>query len=420
MRPLRYVGAFFYIWRCAAIPTTKHIILLADGMADEPMECLQGRTPLEYAYTPCMDGLAPRSEIGNVRTVPEGMNPGSDVANMGLMGYDPAQWYSGRASLEASRLGLEWADDSIAIRLNFVTIEGNGSFEDKRILYYGAGGIGDDDARLLMCDLKQHFNIPYTFHYGGGFHHILMGNGCPPSTATPPHDIIGQPIGKHLGGNLELSDIMRRSHTFLSQHPVNLALAANGKPMANSIWLWGSGARTSLPNFQKSNGLMGAVVTATDVVGGIASCAGMELVQLGALGTAASYRAAADAALKLLLRQDYDFIYVHIDTPDNASHDGNMAAKITAIEDIDRNVLRIICAGLDVHCVPYRLLLLPDHATPVRLRTHTGQPVPYMLYNSDSPQLQQPEAVYTEPYAAGCTHNFDAGWKLFRHLISAH
>lgn len=397
----------------------KYIILLADGMADEPIPQLQGKTPLEYANTPLMDELAPMSEIGRVRTIPEGMNPGSDVANMTLLGYDPATYYRGRASLEASRLGISWPAGATAIRLNFITLEGEGDFEQKRMLSFNAGGLGDNDARLLLDDLQGHFpDTPFSFHFGTGFHHILMGDGQH-TNATPPHDIIGQPIGGHMGDNELLRGMMRSAHEYLRRHPVNAGRAANGKPMANGVWLWGSGTETALPDFCESNGLPGAVVTATDVVGGIARSGGMELFKVGGFGGATDYQQAATLALHALLQQGCGCVYIHIETPDNAGHDGDLAAKISAIENIDRHVLGPVKRGLDTQGIAYRLLLLPDHPTPIRLRTHTRNPVPYMLYDSTRTDTLLPGATYSEAYAKGCEPYFDQGYKLFRYLLNS-
>lgn len=355
-------------------------------MADEPVESLGGRTPLEAACTPGMDGLAGKSEIGMVRTVPEGMAPGSDTANLSVIGYDPRKYYSGRSPLEALSIGADMAADDVSFRCNLVTLsETEEKYEDRHILDHSSGEISTAEAAELMEALKKGLQREgYTFYTGISYRHLLIQNRGKVVELTAPHDILTKRIGEYLPADPVLRDMMVKSYNILKDHPVNIKRREQGKNPANSAWFWGAGTRPALTSFEKKNGVKGAMISAVDLLKGIAVGAGMDNITVeganGGLDT--NYAGKGRAAVKALTRDGYDFVYVHIEAPDEMGHQGSAENKILAIERIDEQIVRPVAEAFREAGTDYRMLILPDHPTPVRVRTHTGDPVPYLLYDS--------------------------------------
>lgn len=353
----------------------KYVILLGDGMADHPVDSLGGRTPLQAANKPDMDLVASQGCSGLVRTVPEGLPPGSDVANLSVLGYDPQKYYSGRAPLEAAAMGVDLAKDDIAFRCNFVTVT-NGLMED-----YSAGHITSDEGREPIKSLKQ--LMPGERLYSGvSYRNLLVLKAGAEAMCTPPHDIMNQPIVDYLprGKDSELLiELMKASVPILASHPVNKKRIAEGKKPANMIWLWGQGPAPSIPKFKEQFGLRGAMISAVDLLKGIGTYAGLEVIDVpGATGEIdTNYTGKVQAALKALKR--LDFVYLHIEAPDEAGHEGDVELKVRAIELFDQDVVGPVIRGLKASGEDWRVLLLPDHATPISLRTHTREPVPFAM-----------------------------------------
>jgi 2,3-bisphosphoglycerate-independent phosphoglycerate mutase len=353
----------------------KFIVLLGDGMADCPLPSLGGRTPLQAAETPNMDRVAAEGRSGLARTVPVGMPPGSDVANLSVVGYEPSKYYSGRAPLEAAAMGVSLGKGEIAFRCNFVTVK-DGKMED-----YSAGHISSEEGRGLIEALKP--LMPGGRLYAGvSYRNLLVLSAGEEAICTPPHDILDQPIAGYLpkGNDSELLiELMEASRPVLSDHPVNARRIAEGKRPANMIWLWGQGPAPSMPTLQEKSGLRGAMISAVDLLKGIGVYAGMEVIDVpGATGTIdTNYEGKVDAALSALAR--VDLVYLHIEAPDEAAHEGDVELKIRAIETFDRRVVGPVVEKLEASKFQWRILLLPDHPTPISLRTHTDKPVPFAV-----------------------------------------
>ena len=376
----------------------KYIVILCDGMADEPVESLGGKTPLEAAHTPGMDGLAGKSEIGMVRTVPEGMSPGSDTANLSVIGYDPRKYYSGRSPLEALSIGADMTEDDVSFRCNLVTLsETEENYEDRHILDHSSGEISTAEAAELMEALKKGLQREgYTFYTGISYRHLLIQSKGKVAELTAPHDILTKRIGEYLPGDQVLREMMVKSYDILKDHPVNIKRREQGKNPANSAWFWGAGTRPALISFEKKNGVKGAMISAVDLLKGIAVGAEMDNIAVeganGGLDT--NYAGKGRAAVNALIRDGYDFVYVHIEAPDEMGHQGSAENKILAIERIDEQIIRPVVQAFREAGTDYRMLILPDHPTPVRVRTHTGDPVPYLLY--DSTRSGDGPAAYSE------------------------
>jgi 2,3-bisphosphoglycerate-independent phosphoglycerate mutase len=353
----------------------KYVVLLGDGMADHPVDSLDGKTPLQAAFKPNMDLVARESRSGLVRTVPEGMPPGSDVANLSVLGYDPHQYYSGRAPLEAAAMGVRLAPDDIAFRCNFVTVV-NGIMGD-----YSAGHITSEEGQELIKSLKP--LMPEGRLYPGvSYRNLLVLKAGAQAACTPPHDITDRPIDDYLPNGQDsalLRDLMEASRPVLASHPINLKRAADGKRPANMIWLWGQGRAPSMPTFRERFGLNGAMISAVDLLKGLGVYAGLEVINVpGATGTIdTNYEGKVSAALEALQR--LDFVYLHIEAPDEAAHEGDVEQKVRAIELFDREVVGPMIRGLKESGQDWRVCLLPDHATPISLRTHTNEPVPFAI-----------------------------------------
>lgn len=363
----------------------KYIVILGDGMADEPQEALGGKTPLEAAVTPAMDTLARQGEVGLLKTIPEGMSPGSDTANLAVMGYDPREYYTGRSPLEALSIGVPMKDTDVAMRCNLVTLSEDEPYEEKRILDHSSGEISTEDAAVLLEAVRRELeNGTYRFYVGTSYRHCVIWANGKVETLAAPHDHLTEVIGPYLPENPALRDMMKKSYEILSKHPLNLERKARGLNPANSCWFWGAGTRPMVTSFEKKYGKKGTMISAVDLLKGIAVGAGMRNVTVpganGGLHT--NYEGKAQAAADALLKEGSDFVYVHLEGPDEMGHQGSLERKVQAIEYLDTRVIRIIKEQMDASGEPYRMLILPDHPTPLRIRTHTGDPVPYLLYDS--------------------------------------
>ncbi len=369
----------------------KYIIILGDGMADEPIEVLAGRTPLEAAATPTMDVLSGSAEIGLVQTIPEGMVPGSDTANLAVLGYDPKKYYTGRSPLEALSIGVPMKDTDVAMRCNLVTLTEEEPYEKKRIIDHSSGEISTQDAAVLLNAVRKELeNEEYQFYVGTSYRHCTIWANGRVEELTPPHDHLTEVIGPYLPENETLREMQKRSYEILKDHPINTARKAEGLNPANSCWFWGAGTKPMVDSFAKKNGIKGAMISAVDLLKGIAIGAGMQVIEVeganGGLNT--NYEGKAQAAVDALLgtspsgEDPVDFVYVHLEAPDEMGHQGSLEKKIQAIENLDQRLIRIVKEQMDASGEPYRMLVLPDHPTPLRIRTHTGDPVPYLLYDS--------------------------------------
>lgn len=370
----------------------KYVVVLCDGMADYPVPALGGKTPMMVAKKPHIDALAAKAEVGLVRTVAPGLKPGSDVANMSVLGFDPHRFYTGRSPLEAASIGIDMKDSDVSLRTNLVTLSDKGEpFADKVIEDYCADDISTEEARQLIEAVQAAFGGgKYDFYTGVSYRHCLIWHGGTTELGnmTPPHDITGKVIGPHLSTAetaRPLLEMMEKSFDLLKDHPVNKARVAAGRRPANCIWLWGEGKRPALRPFEALYGIKGGMVSAVDLLKGIANCAGMEVAEVpGATGYIdTDFEGKAKAALDLLTRND--LVYVHFEAPDECGHRNEPENKVKAIEMIDSRVLPILEKGLEQY-EDYKILLLPDHPTPIVTRTHASDPVPYLLYQKSAPK----------------------------------
>lgn len=370
----------------------KYVVVLCDGMADYPVPALGGKTPMMVAKKPHIDALAAKAEVGLVRTVAPGLKPGSDVANMSVLGFDPHRFYTGRSPLEAASIGIDMKDSDVSLRTNLVTLSDKGEpFADKVIEDYCADDISTEEARQLIEAVQAAFGGgEYDFYTGVSYRHCLIWHGGTTELGnmTPPHDITGKVIGPHLSTAemaRPLLEMMEKSFDLLKDHSVNKARVAAGRRPANCIWLWGEGKRPALQPFEALYGIKGGMVSAVDLLKGIANCAGMEVAEVpGATGYIdTDFEGKAKAALDLLTRND--LVYVHFEAPDECGHRNEPENKVKAIEMIDSRVLPILEEGLEQY-EDYKILLLPDHPTPIVTRTHASDPVPYLLYQKSAPK----------------------------------
>lgn len=398
----------------------KYVVVLGDGMADEPIARLNGRTPLAYANTPALDALSKKSEIGMVSTIPKGMKPGSDTANLSVMGYDPRKYYSGRSPLEALSIGVPMKDTDIALRCNIVTLseEEGIPFAKRRILDHSSGEIETEDCAVLLRAVMEELDRPpYHFYVGTSYRHCLIWENGEVEELTPPHDVLGREIGPYLPDDKNLHEMMVRSYEILKNHPINVKRRQEGLNPANCCWFWGAGTRPSLPSFYEKTGKKGIMISAVDLLKGIAVGAGMDVAGVeganGGLDT--NYEGKTQAALDALVRDGYDFAYIHIEAPDEMGHQGSVEKKLQAIEYLDRRVVAPLTAGLDASGLDYRLMVLPDHPTPIRLRTHTAENVPYLIY--DSTNVQKNDWSYNEAEAILSGNYFSEGPLLMDHFL---
>ena len=398
----------------------KYIVVLGDGMSDEPIQSLGGKTPLAYANTPVMDALSKKSEIGLVQTIPEGMKPGSDTANLAVMGYDPKIYYSGRSPLEALSIGVPMKDTDIALRCNIVTIsEKDVPFEEQTIIDHSSGEISTEDCAVLLHAVKEELEgNGYHFYVGTSYRHCLIWENGQVAELTPPHDVLTQVIGQYLPKDRVLRQMMEKSYEILKNHPINIERKKRGLNPANCCWFWGAGTKPALKNFQEKTGKKGMVISAVDLLKGIAQGAGMAapIVEGANGGLHTNYEGKTNRLLQAVCDEDYDFVYLHIEAPDEMGHQGSVERKVQAIEYLDERVLAPLTATLKEKGVDYRLLLLPDHPTPVSVRTHTADSVPYLLY--DSTDEREYQWTYNEAKAKESGNFIDRGYTIIDKLFS--
>ena len=397
----------------------KYIIVLGDGMADEPIPSLNNKTPLEFAKTPAMDELSSKGEIGMVHTIPKGMAPGSDTANLSVMGYDPKVYYSGRSPLEALSIGVAMKDDDVAIRCNVVTIsEEDTAFEDRIIIDHSSDEISTEDATVLIEAVKKGLAMEgYSFYAGTSYRHCLIWEKGKVVELTPPHDVLEQVIGQYLPKDEVLRDMMKKSHDILKDHPINIERKKQGLNPANCIWFWGAGTKPMLSDFQEKTCKKGIMISAVDLLKGIAVGAGMDnaYVEGANGGLHTNYEGKMQAALNAVTEDGYDFAYIHVEAPDEMGHQGSVERKIQAIEYLDEKIIAPLVKNLKEREIDFRMLILPDHPTPVRVRTHTADDVPYLLYDST---LEREEKWSYNEQAASDSGNFvDKGHTLIDKLF---
>lgn len=398
----------------------KYVVVLGDGMADEPIEGLGGKTPLEYAETPVMDALAAQGEIGMVSTIPEGMAPGSDTANLSVLGYNPRKYYTGRSPLEALSIGVDMKDTDVVYRCNLVTLtEKEGTYEEQEIVDHSSGEISTEDAAVLLkavCEQLQEEG--YEFYVGTSYRHCMVWDHGQVLELTAPHDVLTQVIGQHLPADPVLRRMQEKSYEILKNHPLNQERKAKGLNPANSFWFWGAGTRPALDSFEEIYHKKGVMISAVDLLKGIAVGTHMKVVQVeganGGLHT--NYEGKANAAVKALTEEDCDFAYIHVEAPDEMGHQGSAQRKVQAIEYLDSRVIRLVKEGLDKAGESYRMLIMPDHPTPVRVRTHVSDPVPYLLYDSTKPESHTWH--YNEREAVREGKRVAHGWDLMGYLFS--
>ncbi len=368
----------------------KYIVILGDGMADYGVDCFEGKTILQVANKPTIDYMSVNGELGMVKTVQDGMKPGSDVANLSVMGYDTKKCYTGRSPLEAASIGVELSDNDVAFRCNLVTLSDEKNYEDKTMLDYSAGEISTEEAAELIGAVAKELNTDLIKFYSGvSYRHLTVWNGGSTNvTLTPPHDISDKKVGEYLpkgDGADTFLEMMKKSEKILREHPVNKARKEAGKNMATSIWVWGEGTKPQIDNFYEKFNIKGSVISAVDLIKGIAICAGMKSIDVeGATGNCeTNWDGKAQAALNTLLN-DSDFVYVHMEAPDEMGHQGLPHKKKLAVETIDEKVVKFLKEELEKRGVNYRMLILPDHPTPIKTKTHASDPVPYIIYDSEN------------------------------------
>lgn len=397
----------------------KYIVILGDGMADRPLAQIGGKTPLEAAHKPNIDALAAKGFCGMAYTIPKGMKPGSDVANLSVMGYAPDKYYTGRSPLEALSIGVDMADTDLAVRCNLVTLSNEEEYGDKTLVDYSAGEISTEEAAELIAAVEKELGSD-TLHFYSGVsyrHCLLVSNAVMATNYTPPHDISGKVIGDYLPegeyGEL-MGGLMRKSYDILSNHPVNLKRIAQGKNPGNSIWLWGEGTKPILPTFESLYGLKGAVISAVDLLKGIAIAAGMQVINVqGATGTVhTDFSAKARACVKAL-EEGADYVYLHMEAPDECGHQGDLKNKIKSIELIDEKVVGYLVKELKGD---YTVLITPDHPTPISIKTHSSDPVPFVIYSNT--RESKGVASYTESECAKTGNTLYSGCELAERFIS--
>ncbi len=368
----------------------KYVVVLYDGMADYPVPQFDGKTPMMLANKPNFDSLAKKGTVGLVKTVPDGMKPGSDVANMSVMGFDPSIYYTGRSPLEAASIGVDLKDTDVTLRCNVVTLSDEEKYEDKTMVDYCADDISTEEAEKIIATVQEHFgNDIYKFYSGVSYRHCLVWDKGTTDLGnmTPPHDISGRVVGEYLSTSENATDLirmMKESYDLLKDHPVNIERIKNGKRPANSIWLWGEGKKPALSPFEELYGIKGAVISAVDLLKGIGKCAKMETPDVeGATGYIdTNFVGKAEAAVEAL-KNGCDYAYIHIEAPDECGHRREAENKVRAIEIIDEQVLPIIFDGLKDYD-DYKIMILPDHPTPIVTATHASDPVPFMIYHKNN------------------------------------
>ena len=431
----------------------KYVVVLGDGMADRPIAELGDQTPLAYAETPTMDQLAAVSEIGMVHTIPDGMKPGSDTANLSVLGYNPRIYYSGRSPLEALSIGVDMKDTDIALRCNLVTLseeeenyesyeeeeeenddnDNNNNinnsnirqrnnkyenYEDRTIIDHSSGEISTADAAVLLDAVREGLeNETYKFYVGTSYRHLLIWDRGDVVELTQPHDVLGQTIGQYLPEDAILREMMKKSYDILVNHPINVERKKKGLNPANSCWFWGAGTKPALSSFAEKTHLKGAMISAVDLLKGIAVGASMKVVEVeganGGLNT--NYEGKAQAAIDVLTKEGYDFAYIHVEAPDEMGHQGSVERKVKAIEYLDSRIIKPVKEGLEAADEDFRMLVLPDHPTPICMRTHSSDSVPYLLY--DSTDLQQHDWKYNEAEGESSGNYVACGHEIIDYLF---
>lgn len=398
----------------------KYVVVLGDGMADEPIESLGGKTILEAANTPVMDELSKKSQIGLVKTIPEGMKPGSDTANLSVMGYDPKKYYTGRSPLEALSIGVPMKDTDIAIRCNIVTLsEEDVPYAERTMIDHSSSEISTEECAILLDAVKAELNSEeFKYYLGTSYRHCTIWDKGNVVELTPPHDILGKKIAEYLPAEEKLLRMQERSFEILNSHPVNVERAKKGLNKANSIWFWGAGTKPMLNSFEEQNHKKGVMISAVDLLKGIAVGAKLHnIIVEGADGTLhTNYEGKAKAAVKALCEDGYDFAYIHVEAPDEMGHQGSIERKLKAVENLDEKVIRVVKEGMEQAGMDYRMLVMPDHPTPISCRTHTSDPVPFMLY--DSTEELSNTWNYNEKEAKASGYFVDQGCKMMDVLFS--
>lgn len=400
----------------------KYLVVLCDGMADTPSKYLNGSTPMELAYKPTMDELAKFSEVGLCRTVANGLKPGSDVANLSVLGYDPAVCYTGRSPLEAASIGVELKSTDVALRCNTVTLSDEQNYKDKTMVDYCAGDISTEEAAQIIKTVEKELgNEIYRFYSGVSYRHCLVvANGTTElGNMTPPHDISGRVIGEYLSSAdsaKPLLELMKKSYDLLKDHPINKKRVAEGKNPANAIWLWGEGRKPALEDFREKNGVSGAIVSAVDLLKGIGICANMSIPEVsGATGYLdTNFEGKALASIEEF-KKGCDLVYIHLEAPDECGHRCEPENKVKAIEIIDKKILKPVKDYLDSTNEDYRILICPDHPTPLITKTHSSEPVPYLIY--DSRKKLVGVELFTEKTAAEQGNYIEHGPSIMSRLL---
>ncbi len=401
----------------------KYAIVLYDGMADYPVDALGGKTPMELAKKPNLDRLAKFGEVGLVKTVQDGLKPGSDIANLSVLGYDPKKYYTGRSPLEAVSIGVKMADDDIALRCNIVTVSDEENYDEKTMVDYSAGDISSAEAAKIIETVQEHFGGgEFDFYAGVSYRHCLIfHNGTTDlGKMTPPHDISGRVVGEYISTSenaKKLTAMMRESYSFLKDHPVNLERVRNGKAPANSIWLWGEGSRPSLPSFESMFGKKGSIISAVDLLKGIGICAGMNTPEVeGATGYIDTNFVGKASAAVSEWKSGQDLVYLHFEAPDECGHRNEPENKVRSIELIDEQVLPVLFDYLDGCGEDYKIMVLPDHPTPIKTLTHASDPVPYVIYHKGGEKESGVENV-NEKTAAATGNYTDVGYTLIKRFL---
>ena len=401
----------------------KYLVMLCDGMADESFEQLNNSTPMELANKPCMDMLASKGEVGMVKTVAEGLKPGSDVANLSVLGYEPAVYYSGRSPLEAASIGIDLKDTDVTLRCNLVTLSDEENYEDKTMVDYCADDISTEDAKVLIDYIEENLgDETFKFYSGVSYRHCLVwDNGNPnPGELTPPHDISNRVITEYIPkgeDTAKLYELMKKSYELLKDHPLNKERIAKGKRPANSIWLWGEGTKPLLDSFESKFGKKGSMISAVDLLKGIAICADMNSVDVdGATGYIdTNFEGKCKAAIDEF-KNGADFVYIHVEAPDECGHRGEAENKIKAIELIDKKILAPVFEFLKSYD-DFAVLVCPDHPTPLSIRTHTANPVPYFIYNSKE-EIESNVKSFNEKEANATGNYIEKGFTMMEYFLS--
>lgn len=402
----------------------KYFILVPDGAGDDKVEALNGKTPLEVADMPCVTKLAQKGRVGMVKTVPDGIAPGSDAANLSVMGYDPCVYLTGRSPLEAASIGIEMSDTDVAFRTNIITLSGEGEYDDLTVLDHSAGDITTEEAAILIQAVQDALGEDdLKFYPGVSYRHcMIVNNGRTDYDLTPPHDILGKRAGDYLpkGPDAErITTLMKKSYEILKDHPVNKARMEKGLNPANTIWIWGQGKKPNLSSFTEKYGITGTVISAVDLIKGIAICAGLDSVDVeGATGTLhTNFEGKCQAAIDEF-KNGKDFVYMHLEGPDECSHQGDMEGKIQCLGDIDSKILAPVVKYLEETEEDFTVLVVPDHRTPLAIRTHSSTPVPYVIYRSNDVQPLDETKAFCEVSGETGIY-FDNGYEMADYFFSA-